>query len=392
MPKIELNEEVIAAAAADVNVGQVVLYPASTILAMYLVYGLYIPIFGCALYILRRQDFENRKLYMTCTIALFVISTCVVINDTVFTIDVAKRQFGALKNQDWEPYIHFRVQHKGKAAVTSIFYILPALANIAAETMLIHRCYTIWGSSKRVGIPLIVISALGSLISIIGAILVSYGISQDTTIEHNVFLLAVGEFLILIGFILSVLVNVSVTVLTGNVSGRIWWVNRESKIYLGVNTDNKLTHAMRIIIESGFMYPTMMIIQAIIANTSGGLDDPLPVDLVPVLVLSAAIAPALVVVRAHFDRTIKTEPAKQGPALTNLQFASPDTRKTTGTVSRVNTSSTSHHLRSVGEPERQRARKSEATVPLLSVAEDIPESEEMEEEVLEQKLGEEMKV
>ncbi|KAJ8088190.1 hypothetical protein PM082_013741 [Marasmius tenuissimus] len=326
---------------------------------------------------------------MTCTIVLFAISTFVVIDDTVLTIDGAKRQFSALKNHDWEPYIHYLVQHKGKAATISIFYILPALANIAAETMLIHRCYTIWGSSKRVGIPLLVISTLGSLISIIGAILVSYGISQDTTIEHNVFLIAVGEFLILIGFILSVLVNVSVTVLT---AGRIWWVNRESKIYLGVNTDNKLTHAMRIIIESGLMYPTMMITQAIIANTSGGLEDPLPVDLVPVLVLSAAIAPALVIVRAHFDKTIKTEPSKRGPALTNLQFALPDTRKTTGTVSRVNTSSTAHHLRSVGEPERQRARKSEATVPLLSVAEDIPESEEVEEEVVEEKLGEEMKV
>ncbi|KAK1223528.1 hypothetical protein PQX77_013605 [Marasmius sp. AFHP31] len=141
MPKIELDEETIAATATDVNVGQVVLYPAGTILAMYLVYGLYIPIFGCALCMLRRQDFKHRKLYMTCTIALFVISTCMVIDDTIFTIDVAKRQFGALKNQDWEPYIQYHVQHKGKAAVTSIFYTLPALANIAAETMIVssHR-------------------------------------------------------------------------------------------------------------------------------------------------------------------------------------------------------------------------------------------------------------
>ncbi|KAK1223527.1 hypothetical protein PQX77_013604 [Marasmius sp. AFHP31] len=116
----------------------------------------------------------------------------------------------------------------------------------------------------------------------------------------------------------------------------------------------------------------MMIIQAILANTSGGLEDPLPVDLVPVVVLSAAIAPALVIVRTHFDKTIKTAPSKSSTELTNIQFALPGTQRTTTTVSRVSTS-ISHHLRSIGEPERQRARKSEAIVPLLSVAEDVPE-------------------
>ena len=81
-----------------------------------LLQGLYIPLFGCALYILRRQDFENRRLYMTCTIALFVISTSMVITDTFHTIDEAKRQFNALKTQDWKPYIQFLARNKGKAA------------------------------------------------------------------------------------------------------------------------------------------------------------------------------------------------------------------------------------------------------------------------------------
>ncbi|KAL0067119.1 hypothetical protein AAF712_005906 [Marasmius tenuissimus] len=116
MSKIELDEETIAAVAADVNVGQVVLYPAGTILAMYLVYGLYIPIFGYALYMLRGQDCKHRTLYMTCTIALFVISTCMVIDNTILTINGAKRQFSALKSQDWEPYIQYLTKHKGKAA------------------------------------------------------------------------------------------------------------------------------------------------------------------------------------------------------------------------------------------------------------------------------------
>ena len=76
--------------------------------------GLYIPLFGCALYILRSQDFPNRKLYMTCTIALFVISTCLVITETFFTIDTAKREFNALKTQDWTPYIQYLVRDKSK--------------------------------------------------------------------------------------------------------------------------------------------------------------------------------------------------------------------------------------------------------------------------------------
>ena len=82
-----------------------------------LLQGLYIPLFGCALYILRRQDFANRKLYMTCTIALFVISTCLVITDTFFTIDTAKREFNALKTQDWTTYIQYLVRDKSKAFI-----------------------------------------------------------------------------------------------------------------------------------------------------------------------------------------------------------------------------------------------------------------------------------
>ncbi|KAJ8088189.1 hypothetical protein PM082_013740 [Marasmius tenuissimus] len=187
----------------------------------------------------------------------------------------------------------------------------------------------------------------------------------------------------LIGFILSVLVNVSVTFLT---AGRIWWVNRQSKIYLDVNTDDQLTHAMRIMIEFGFLYPTVMIIQAILVNTPGGIGNSPPIDLVPVVVLSAAIAPALVIVRAHFDKMIETAPSKSGTELTNIQFALPGTQRTATTVSRVITS-ISHHLRSVGEPERQRARKSEAIVPLLSVTEDVPEDIPESENIVDQVAG-----
>ncbi|KAL0565613.1 hypothetical protein V5O48_016407 [Marasmius crinis-equi] len=332
-------------------------------LVTYLFYGLYIPIFASAVHLLRQDIFEFRKIYLTCTIALFVISTLTVIDDTFMAIQHAILQFDTLKTQDWESYNNWLIKQNLKAASTTIFYFLPPFANLAAETMLIHRCYIIWGSSKRVGIPLAVTSVLGSLTSIVGAVLVGIGIGGDTTVERNLFLAAVGEQTSMAGLLLSVLVNICITLLT---AGRIWWINRESKIYLGVQSDNKLQHTMRIIIESGLMYPTAMVAQLINANVQKDFWAPVPVDLVPVVIISAAIAPALVIVRAQVDKTLERARTKRDPGLSDLQFKMPSSF-TRGNTTR----STSYHLKSVGQPERKQARKSDAAVPLLSVNEDV---------------------
>ncbi|KAL0565614.1 hypothetical protein V5O48_016408 [Marasmius crinis-equi] len=266
--------------------------------------------------------------------------------------------------------------------------------------MLIHRCYIIWGSSKRVGIPLAITSALGSLTSLIGAVLVGLRFG-DSTVERNDFLGDVGEQIALAGAFTSLIVNICITLLTGalatswpNLVGQpgiedISWSsvgqqasthdeNNVCSLSIGNNTDAKLVYLPSV--ESGLMYPTVMVAQLVNANI-GSDDTPLAVDIGPLVVLSAAIAPALVIVRAQVDKTLEKARTNRDPGISDMQFKMPSS------VARGNTTtrSTSYHLHSVDQPERKKARKNEAAVPLLSVNEDVePRVEDEQEQEQEQ--------
>ncbi|KAL0570374.1 hypothetical protein V5O48_011589 [Marasmius crinis-equi] len=293
----DLDQEKIAQIAASLTVGTVIVYPVVSILFTYFFYGLYIPIFSACVHLLRKGGFEARKLYVICTILMFVISTILVVDFTALTTLLAMRQFKAVETGDYASYQRYLYQNAGKAAMASIYYFMLPFANLAAETMLIHRCYLVWGNNRKVGIPLYAASILGSVLTLVAAIIMSVGISRDASIETNaMFVNVVGEQVELASLILNTIINTAVTVLT---AGRIWWVERQSRAYGGPFEEDILRYAIRMIIESGIIYPLFMFIHLLIANAG---DD--PINFYPSAILAAAIAPSLIIVRAQVSKAL----------------------------------------------------------------------------------------
>ncbi|KAK1215258.1 hypothetical protein PQX77_022143, partial [Marasmius sp. AFHP31] len=90
---------------AYTSVGQVIVVPISTMSVMFLVYGMYIIIFGLSLNILwRRRESPASKSYMRWIIILFVLTT--IYNATVVWIEIDQTldTFKAVKVDDYIPY------------------------------------------------------------------------------------------------------------------------------------------------------------------------------------------------------------------------------------------------------------------------------------------------
>ncbi|KAK1231605.1 hypothetical protein PQX77_005283 [Marasmius sp. AFHP31] len=295
----EPTQQQVDRAVAGLDAQVVVGYPIATLTATYFFYGLYTILVILCVWLLMRDRFDNRRFYLLSTLVLFIICTMMVIDVTIFRTLEACLEFEFVKTKDLRPVIHFMMYNKPMLVVYAAWFAIPPLANIVAETMLIHRCYIIWGRSKRVAIPLIILSAIGSLFFFGASVAIVVGdvnISSQTGWK----LRSYAELLTIVGSALSAAVNVLVTLLT---AGRIWQVNRLSRAHYGVSEKRdkrKLPTAARIILESGIIYPTVMVVQL---TTSLGYHGRVQfLDLNPVVVLSAGIAPTLALLRAQMTK------------------------------------------------------------------------------------------
>ncbi|KAK7032485.1 hypothetical protein VNI00_013053 [Paramarasmius palmivorus] len=91
-------------------------------------------------------------------------------------------------------------------------------------------------------------------------------------------------------------------------AGRIWWITRQARQLMGQRINSKYRTIIAIILESGSIYPTSIIVYLIIANTlyytnTAGI---LPIDLYPVVWQAAGIAPTLIIVRAGSGKSVET--------------------------------------------------------------------------------------
>ncbi|KAJ8075337.1 hypothetical protein PM082_019675 [Marasmius tenuissimus] len=97
---------------------QVVVYPQVTLLTVYLLYGVYILLFGLCVHILRYGPiFHYRKLYLTSTILLFFLSST--------TVAVSFSIFNATPTYGIKLFAY-------------------TAANAIADSVLIHRCHVAW--------------------------------------------------------------------------------------------------------------------------------------------------------------------------------------------------------------------------------------------------------
>ncbi|KAK1231499.1 hypothetical protein PQX77_005384 [Marasmius sp. AFHP31] len=339
----ELIDEILPLLDTD----RVVVFPIATLTATYFVYGLYIILTILCVSLLMRDRFDNRRFYLISTLLLFAICTIMVIDVTVFRTHEACLEYYFATSKDGQPYMDYVMYNKAKLAYYTGYFAVPPLANIVAETMLIHRCHIIWGRRKRVAIPLIILSVISSLLFFGASVVAAIGYG-NRRYEWGAFLALYADALKFLGVLVSAAVNVLVTLLT---AGRIWWINRQSQAHLGVSEKkdiNKVSTATRIILESGMIYPTAMAIQIIAAWRHHGR---LPhVDLTSVVVLSAGIAPTLALLRAQMTKLSERASSKLGfESVSDIRFNSAHLAKLEGTRTANYTISLDIHSSTTGE-------------------------------------------
>ncbi|KAL0577618.1 hypothetical protein V5O48_004379 [Marasmius crinis-equi] len=162
-------------------------------------------------------------------------------------------------------------------------------------------------------LPLSLIVA-SAVMFITSAIMMVIG-TRDSSVESNLELALHGIDVQYVSQIMSAVVNFLLTVLT---AGRIWWIIRRTPKSVRVEsaTQRTISSVIRIIVESGMIYPLVIIVDLAIVNTLSFLQ---PVDFAPTMVLAAGIAPTLILVRVKMGKT--AEPITTGK-ISNIEFAS----------------------------------------------------------------------
>ncbi|KAK7464976.1 hypothetical protein VKT23_006184 [Stygiomarasmius scandens] len=264
-----------------------IVQPLASLTVTWFVYGFYLALFILALHNLHKYSRKNQQLYLTWTVLLFFLCTLNNVFETWYRVRQAIKIYTGEHTKDY-PTLATYAQHDSiKTIQRGFLMILPIFANLVAESMLIHRCYVVWFGNKWVGITLLVVSVILNSIGLAGCIMFTVGF-RDTRFPEHVALLLRGNNINNGYLIANVVFNSLLTVLT---AGRIYIISCEAKKYLDESISRTYNTVVAVIIESGILYPTALIIYIVILITQ----DPdnqslLPVDLSPLFMQAAVRA------------------------------------------------------------------------------------------------------
>ncbi|KAJ8088137.1 hypothetical protein PM082_013688 [Marasmius tenuissimus] len=297
----------------------VIVYPQITLLISYLIYGAYVLLFALCVYTLRRGPvFYHQTPYMTCTILLFVLSSIMIVVVTIQILYQSLIEFNTAKSQDYQKLDKHVIRDNLITIVIVLGCFIQIAANVLADSVLIHRCHIVW-NNKRMTFCLATVCLLINVTLLVGMIITALGFS-DRESERNRNLASRGLTLGDNGIIASGIFNMVLTCLT---AGRIWWISkRTANSSETTKTFSKdYRPVLRIIVESGMLYPLTMVVYVVIMFCLS--KDQTPFYAFPLLVLAAGIAPTLIIVRARLGMT-STPTVENIPWYSQMSFRVPD--------------------------------------------------------------------
>ncbi|KAJ8085716.1 hypothetical protein PM082_004534 [Marasmius tenuissimus] len=294
--------------------GQVIVFTISTLSVMLLVYGMYIIIFGLSVNVLWfRHESSASKSYMRWIIALFILTT--ISNATIvwFHMYQALIIFNVIKTNNYVPY--FRLLSGGNrpsewVAQLCLGLFSSAIISFIFDYLMVHRCYVIWGYSKRILYPFIFVVLVTNV-----AAFVVYVI-QTVAYKHQNHALYTSS--INIANVLTIIAAVYTSLLTLLTAGRIWWTVRQVEQLNGKRVYTRYKIFVATILESGLLSSATLVISVILPL----LTDPnnkglIPFDFNVVAIQMAAIAPTLIIIRIAYGQAV--ESVQQ--MVSTLQFA-----------------------------------------------------------------------
>uniref|UniRef100_A0A0W0EVL3 Uncharacterized protein n=1 Tax=Moniliophthora roreri TaxID=221103 RepID=A0A0W0EVL3_MONRR len=139
-------------------------------------------------------------------------------------------------------------------------YTMMLLANIIADAILIWRCYIIWGRNIRVIIIPTLLCIANNVLGIVVIIRYSkdIGIGISATVlqpyRGDKALRIIPAFLFM-----TALTNLLITFL---IAARIYVISRRAAKYVGKNVNRMYRTVISIVLESGLIYPLVLIVYA----------------------------------------------------------------------------------------------------------------------------------
>ncbi|KAK1216594.1 hypothetical protein PQX77_020768 [Marasmius sp. AFHP31] len=306
------SEQDIAKQAVEAytSVGNVIVYPISTLSVMSLVYGVYIIIFGLSLDVLWHRSSPASKAYTRWIIALFVLNTISNASIGWLQIGQALDEFHPIKTSDYIPYLEDLSGKKPSewAAQLGLGALSSVIISCVFDYLMVHRCYVIWGHSKWILYPfgLVAFVTDGFVLYVIEIIAYQYN-------NHALFIR-----LFKIGSVFVVISAVYASLLTLLTAGRIWWTVRQVEQITGNRIYTRYKIFVATILESGLLYSIMivisMVLPLIIDPSNTGI---IPFDFSVISVQMAGIAPTVIIVRITYGQAV--ESVQQ--MVSTLQFA-----------------------------------------------------------------------
>ncbi|THU88507.1 hypothetical protein K435DRAFT_916994 [Dendrothele bispora CBS 962.96] len=274
------------------------------------------------------------RLHLIWTTCLFLISTSGGLIEACDQIRGAVIIYNALKTQNFDQFSVYETHDKIQTSVAGFTNTCFIVANCIADSILIYRCYIVWGSKKSViALPVLASIATNSL-GLVGVGMRTKGAS-NTTVEANVNLLLRGIDYNLKFLYINAAVNFGLTLM---IAGRIWWVCRQTRASMdsqrGHIIGRKYNAIIATLLECGILYPISLIVQAAIQGNTSELS--IPVTLTPAVIQLAGIAPTLILVCTCLGRSITEEVVKSQETTSTIQYSTQGGPKNLSSLSHVN--------------------------------------------------------
>ncbi|KAK1220891.1 hypothetical protein PQX77_016312 [Marasmius sp. AFHP31] len=283
------------------SVSTVIVFPIAFLSSMFLLYGMYIIIFGLSINILwRRRESSASKAYMRWIIALFVLTTINNVFGVRTNMDQILVAFNAIKSEDYVPLFKL-IWGENSVSERAAWWGLSALTSgmigCIFDYLMVHRCYVIWGHSKRILYPFAFVAIVTNVIGFVALAVMIAGYRHHNTVIYERSI-AITQVAIIITAVYSSLL----TLLT---AGRIWLMTRQARQITRSDVYNKHKIFVATILETGLIFSITQVVTVILHLVTDSENKGVaPFDSGTISVHMAAIAPTLIVLRIAYGQSV----------------------------------------------------------------------------------------
>ncbi|KAJ7712148.1 hypothetical protein B0H16DRAFT_1900256 [Mycena metata] len=261
-------------------------------------YGIYLVLFILAIYTLAHRITAGKKLLLGYIWAMAVFGTAQLVLSLVEPW-IAARFVEVLVKQDVTGDFTSQPELVKLAllsrSLTTAQGIIFAGNNLVMDSLLLYRCFAIWGSDWRL---VVFPGILMACTFVIGCVAIFGPSGPTATLFH-------------LPYVFAALTNLVLVVLIGS---RIWWIRQDARVVAGDGLRKRYDTVIVMVLESGAVYCVVSVLLAIFGNpsNSGGVIFGI---LVSIAIHTVNIVPTLIIVRVGLGQNIedagKTPPTKE---------------------------------------------------------------------------------